>query len=99
MQTRRYYRVDDPAATLNRVLIIEHGVTATVFCPPGLAGGPWLDHFTSLETAEDLASLLAEQHGQPAVFLTRDEIAWWLNGLSLIGDADDVYREDVVDHV
>lgn len=94
MQRRMFYRVDDTAATCNRVLIIEHGEAATVFCPPGLAGGPWLDQCSSLGAAEDLASLLAKQHGQTAVLFTQDRLEWWLAGLSLIGDADDRDRAD-----
>lgn len=94
MPRRMYYRVDDPAATFGRVLIVERSDSASVYCPPGLAGGPWIDQCASLELAEDLASLLAKQGDQTAVLLTRDKVEWWLEGLSLIGDADDVHREE-----
>jgi hypothetical protein len=89
-----YYRIEEEAATFGRVLIVERNGSATVYCPPGLAGGPWLDLCGSTDAAMDLASLLARQHGQAAVLLTRDQDEWWLNGLSLIGDSDDAYRHE-----
>ena len=81
MSRRMYYNVDEPTATLDRVLIVEGAGSATVYCPPGLAGGPWLDRCASMDAAMDLASLLVKQHGQAGVLLTRDKDEWWLNGL------------------
>ena len=90
---RTYYRVDDPTAVLQRVLIVEDEGLVTVYCPPVIAGGPWLDPFNDMDLALDLAALLAKQSNQATVLITRDKVDWWLNGLSLIGDADEVRRQ------
>jgi len=94
MTRRLFYRIDEPDAILRRAMIIEAGPSASVYCPPEIAQGPWIEEMTSFDAAFDLASLLARQLGQAAVLLTRDKVEWWLNGLSLIGDSDERYRKE-----
>lgn len=89
MARRMYYSVNPGARPLERVLMIEgDGEQTSVYCPPGLANGPWIEEFNSGDSAVDLAALLAKQRAQAAVLITRDKVAWWLDGLTMVGDSD-----------
>lgn len=99
MSRRVFYRIENPDEVLRRATIIEAGPTSSVYCPPDIASGPWLEEMRSFDAALDLAALLAREIGQEAVLVTRDTTEWWLNGLALIGDADERYRQENPDDI
>lgn len=96
MSRRIYLQVQSGKEAFGRVLLIEDGDKSEVFvyCPPAIANGPWIDVFDNMETALDLASLLARHMKQPTVLMTRDKVRWWLDGLTEIGEADELGRRD-----
>jgi predicted Zn-dependent protease len=53
-----------------------------------------VDTFPTMDQSLDLASNLARTIGELQVKTTTSQIDWSLNGLSLIGDADEKYRHD-----
>lgn len=96
MTRRIFYSIDPGSHPFDRVLIVESDSPSMwVYCPPGLANGPWLEEFTYREAAMDLAALLVRQSEQAAVLMTRDKDTWWLNGLTMIGDSDVRDRQEV----
>lgn len=60
-----------------------------VYCPPGVAGGPWVESFPTKGQAMDLASILAGEIVQLPVKTVTTSADWLLNGLTLIGDSDE----------
>lgn len=95
MAKRTYYRTDDLDSAFRRVLLIERNATSIdVYCPPGVANGPWTEPCSTMEAAMDLAALITAQIGHPVVLMTRDKVEWWLEGLSLIGDSDQKRLEE-----
>lgn len=96
MSRRIYYRVDENIEAFAQVLLIplDGPEEVAVYCPPGIANGPWIEGFATMAQAMDLAALLSKQINQPAVLITYDTSEWWLDGLTEIGDADEVSRQD-----
>jgi hypothetical protein len=95
MSKRIYYSEDHGHKAFDQVLLVRpKGVgTVYVYCPPTVGHGPWCEPFDSFDSAIELAALLAKQAGQPVVLLTQDAVEWWLNGLTVIGDADELRRQ------
>jgi len=96
MKRRMYYTSRAGCSPIKHVLIVhpDSQGDVTLYCPPGVAGGPWTESFASIDQAMDLASNLAKELGQVEVKRTSDQIDWRLNGLELIGDADEKYRQE-----
>lgn len=96
MKRRMYYTLRNGYAPMRYVLLIQpdaHG-DVSVYCPPGVAGGPWVELFSTREQALDIASNLAQELGQIRVKSTQYKVDWRLNGLDLIGDSDEKYRRE-----
>lgn len=95
MTRRIYYRVNEGVEAFAQVMLIQLDGAGgiAVYCPPSIETGPWIEGFETMEQAMDLASLLSKQNNQPAVVITYDRLEWWLDGLTEIGDADDLVRE------
>lgn len=96
MSRRIYYRVDQNVEPFAQVMLIrlDGPEEVAVYCPPGIANGPWIEGFPTMAQAMDLAALLSKQGNQPAVVITYDTGEWWLDGLTEIGDADKVSRRE-----
>lgn len=96
MKRRMYYTARSGYSPMKHVLIVHPGGQGevTLYCPPGVAGGPWTESFATMDQAMDLASNLAKEIGQVGVKRTFDKIDWRLNGLELVGDADEKYRQE-----
>lgn len=90
MSRRMYYRVNEGSEAFAQAMLIrlDGPEAVAVYCPPAVANGPWVEGFKTMEQAMDLAALLAKQNNQAAVLITNDINEWWLDCLTLIGDAD-----------
>lgn len=96
MNKRMYYSVRKGYTPMKQVLLVHSSGQdeVSVYCPSGVANGPWVEPFPTLDQAMDLASNLARETGQLQVKSTSDKIDWWLQGLELIGDADEKFRHE-----
>jgi hypothetical protein len=90
---KRIYYVNDGSA-FQKVLMIGSldAPEVSVYCPPAIEHGPWLEPFASLDSALELSSSLIKQMGQAAVIITYDNAEWWLQGLTIIRDADTYFE-------
>lgn len=81
---RQYYVAEGDDGAFPRVLVISPmgRKGATVYCPPLEDEKAWTQQFDDLDDAVDVAASLISRTGQRLPLLTRDEIAWWLIGLS-----------------
>jgi hypothetical protein len=97
MNRRMYYAVKHGYSPMKHVLIVQPAGNSHValYCPPGVAGGPWVENFPTMDQAMDLASNLAKEIGQLQVKTTASNIDWSQIGLTLIGDADDRDRQEI----
>jgi len=94
MNRRIYYAVRDGHSPIAEVVLVpEADGSVVLYCPPGVAGGPWVERFPTLEQGRDLASNLAREIGQTKVNMTSTLVDWEQSGLRLIGDADERDRE------
>lgn len=94
MNRRIYYAVKDGHSPIAEVLIVQEADGgAVLYCPPGVAGGPWVERFPTLEQAGDLASNLAREIGQTEFNTISTLVDWEQSGLRLIGDADERDRQ------
>ena len=94
MNRRMYYAVRDGHSPIAEVLLVQEADSSVVlYCPPSVAGSPWVERFPTLEQAQDLASNLAREIGQTEVNMTSKFVDWEQSGLRLIGDADERDQE------
>lgn len=94
MNRRMYYAVRDGHSPNTEVLLVqESNGSVALYCPPGVAGGPWVERFPTLEQARDLASNLTREIGQTEVNTTSTLVDWAQSGLRLIGDVDERDRQ------
>lgn len=95
MGKRIFYRVEDEHSAFDQVLLARRkGVgEISLYCPPSLARGPWVERFDSFDMAMELAALLTMQAEQRVALLTHDSDEWWLQGLTEIGNSDVLDRD------
>ena len=93
MSRRIYYRVDEDLDAFAQVMLIrlDGPDEVAVYCPPGIANGPWIEGFETMAQAMNLTALLSKQNSQPVVVITYDTNEWWLDGLTRIGNS--AFRE------
>ena len=93
---RIYYAIEPGRSALPRVLLIQPDGKGdvSVYCPPGIAEGPWIEPFPTFDQALDLAALLANQINQPTVLITHDKVDWWTDGIALVGNSDARFSDE-----
>ncbi|RYE51835.1 MAG: hypothetical protein EOP21_00295 [Hyphomicrobiales bacterium] len=64
MDRRMYCAVGAGRSPITEILLVQEADgSVALYCPPGVAGGPWVERFPKLEQARDLASDLAREIG------------------------------------